>query len=117
MPPLRHCAAYALEEIGASAQSGAGTLNKSACLTRIAEIRRVGGSWSCIDLLQTVAETSQLFEAIGRYSFIQNRQTETGDQPMRLLIATAIVISATIGLGGCFGHHQETVVVEPLKLG
>ncbi len=36
---------------------------------------------------------------------------------MRLLMATAIVISATIGLGGCFGHHQETVVVEPLKLG
>ena len=40
-----------------------------------------------------------------------------GDQPMRLLIATAIIISATIGLGGCFGHHEKAVVVEPLKLG
>lgn len=35
---------------------------------------------------------------------------------MRLLIATAIIISATIGLGGCFGHHEKAVVVEPLKL-
>jgi hypothetical protein len=52
-----------------------------------------------------------------RYSHPQNRQTETGDQPMRLLIATAIIISATIGLGGCFGHHEKAVVVEPLKLG
>jgi len=36
---------------------------------------------------------------------------------MRIFIALAIVVSATLGLGGCFGHHQETVVVEPLKLG
>ncbi len=36
---------------------------------------------------------------------------------MRLFIACAIIISTTIGLGGCFGHHQETAIVEPLKLG
>jgi hypothetical protein len=36
---------------------------------------------------------------------------------MRVLIACAIVISATIGLGGCFGHHEKAVVQEPLKLG
>jgi hypothetical protein len=36
---------------------------------------------------------------------------------MRVFIALAIVISAAIGLGGCFGHHQQTVVTEPLKLG
>ncbi len=36
---------------------------------------------------------------------------------MRLFIACTIIITATVGLGGCFGHHQETVVVEPLKLG
>jgi hypothetical protein len=35
---------------------------------------------------------------------------------MRLLIAAALIISATIGISGCF-HHQEQVVVEPLKLG
>jgi hypothetical protein len=52
-----------------------------------------------------------------RYSLRQNRQKETGDQPMRLLIACAIIVSATIGLGGCFGHHEKAVVVEPLKLG
>jgi hypothetical protein len=33
---------------------------------------------------------------------------------MRVLIACAIVISAAIGLGGCF-HHQQTMVQEPLK--
>ncbi len=36
---------------------------------------------------------------------------------MRLFIASAIIISATIGLGGCFGHHEKAVYVEPLKLG
>jgi len=35
---------------------------------------------------------------------------------MRLLIACAIVIATTIALGGCFGHHQQVVVSEPLKL-
>jgi hypothetical protein len=33
---------------------------------------------------------------------------------MRVLIACVIVISAAIGLGGCF-HHQQTMVQEPLK--
>jgi hypothetical protein len=36
---------------------------------------------------------------------------------MRVFIALAIVISAAIGLGGCFGHHEKAVVTEPLKLG
>jgi hypothetical protein len=36
---------------------------------------------------------------------------------MRLFIACAIFGSATIGLGGCFGHHEKAMVVEPLKLG
>jgi hypothetical protein len=36
---------------------------------------------------------------------------------MRVFIALAIVISAAIGLGGCFGHHEQAVVTEPLKLG
>ena len=35
---------------------------------------------------------------------------------MRILIACAIIISATVGLGGCFGH-EKAVVQEPLKLG
>ena len=36
---------------------------------------------------------------------------------MRILMACAIIISATVGLGGCFGHHEKAVVQEPLKLG
>jgi hypothetical protein len=36
---------------------------------------------------------------------------------MRLFIALAIIVSATIGLGGCFGHHEQVTVMEPLKLG
>ncbi len=36
---------------------------------------------------------------------------------MRLFLACAIIITATIGLGGCFGHHEKAVVQEPLKLG
>jgi hypothetical protein len=36
---------------------------------------------------------------------------------MRLFIAATLIISATIGLGGCFGHHEKAVIVEPLKLG
>ena len=40
-----------------------------------------------------------------------------GDPTMRIFVAFAIVVSAAIGLGGCFGHHEKAVVVEPLKLG
>ena len=36
---------------------------------------------------------------------------------MRILIACAIIISAAIALGGCWGHHEKAVVQEPLKLG
>jgi hypothetical protein len=40
-----------------------------------------------------------------------------GDQSMRVFLAFAIIISATIGLGGCFGHHEKAVATQPLKLG
>ena len=40
-----------------------------------------------------------------------------GDPTMRIFVALAIVVSAAIGLGGCFGQHEKAVVVEPLKLG
>jgi hypothetical protein len=33
---------------------------------------------------------------------------------MRVLIACAIIITATIGLGGCF-HHEQQVAATPLK--
>ena len=39
---------------------------------------------------------------------------------MRICVALAITIATTIGLGGCFWHHQQAVVMEPappLKLG
>ena len=40
----------------------------------------------------------------------------TGDS-MRVFIACAIILTAAIGLGGCWGHHEKAVVQEPLKLG
>ena len=36
---------------------------------------------------------------------------------MRVFIACAIILTAAIGLGGCFGHHEKAVMAEPLKLG
>jgi hypothetical protein len=35
---------------------------------------------------------------------------------MRVLIVCAIVITAAVGLSGCF-HHSQAVTQEPLKLG
>jgi len=32
---------------------------------------------------------------------------------MRVLLACAIIISAAIGMGGCFWHHQAAVVTQP----
>jgi hypothetical protein len=40
-----------------------------------------------------------------------------GIKSMRLFLACAIIITATIGLGGCFGHHEKAVATQPLKLG
>jgi hypothetical protein len=33
---------------------------------------------------------------------------------MRLLLACAILVTAAIGLGGCF-HHQQAVVEQPIS--
>jgi len=33
---------------------------------------------------------------------------------MRMIIAFAIATSLALGLGGCFGHHQKAVAVEPV---
>jgi hypothetical protein len=35
---------------------------------------------------------------------------------MRVFIACAIIITATLSLGGCVGHHEKAVSAEPLKL-
>ena len=32
---------------------------------------------------------------------------------MRTLVALAVIIASTIGLGGCWWHHQAAVVSEP----
>ena len=35
---------------------------------------------------------------------------------MQILIVCAIVVTASIGLGGCLFHwHQQAVVTQPLK--
>lgn len=33
---------------------------------------------------------------------------------MRVFLAIAIIISASVGLAGCF-HHEQAVTTEPLK--
>jgi hypothetical protein len=37
-----------------------------------------------------------------------------GGRIMRLLIVCAIIITAGVGLAGCF-HHQQAVVAEPIS--
>jgi hypothetical protein len=34
---------------------------------------------------------------------------------MRVFLACAIIITAVVGLGGCFWHHQQAVTTQPLK--
>jgi hypothetical protein len=38
-----------------------------------------------------------------------------GDWQMRLLLACAIAVTAAVALGGCWWHHQEQVVVQPME--
>lgn len=38
-------------------------------------------------------------------------------QGLKGVIIVASIVAATVALGGCFGHHQEAVISEPLKLG
>ena len=33
---------------------------------------------------------------------------------MKFLLALAIAVTAAVGLGGCWGHHQQATVVEPV---
>ena len=41
-------------------------------------------------------------------------KNEMGDRMMRVFFALAIVITAAIGLGGCF-HHNQAVYAEPIS--
>ena len=38
-------------------------------------------------------------------------------QGLKGVIIVATIVAATVGLGGCFGHHEKAVMAEPLKLG
>ncbi len=38
-------------------------------------------------------------------------------QGLKGVIAAAMLVAAAVSLGGCFGHHEKAVVIEPLKLG
>jgi hypothetical protein len=44
---------------------------------------------------------------------IAEKRQETGDLSMRVFLACAIIITATLGLGGCF-HHEQSVYAEPM---
>jgi len=66
--------------------------------------------------LSTCVRSVTAFPGKRPYSRAQ-KNSKTGEWTMRLFIALAIIISATVGLGGCFGHHEKAVTHEPLKLG
>ena len=38
-------------------------------------------------------------------------------QGLKGAIVVAMIVAASIVLGGCLGHHEKAVVAEPLKLG
>jgi hypothetical protein len=42
---------------------------------------------------------------------------ESGGTIMRIFIVCAILVTAAMGLGGCFWHgwHQQAVTTQPLK--
>ena len=48
-------------------------------------------------------------------SIVKSRQL-IGELIMRALVVCAIIITAAVGLGGCF-HHAQAVTQQPLKLG
>jgi hypothetical protein len=53
-----------------------------------------------------------------RYDYRSNSfENKNWGIPMRVFLACAIIVTAAIGLGGCWGHHEKAVVAEPLKLG
>jgi hypothetical protein len=64
--------------------------------------------------LQTVSKVSQLSRA--KASIVETINYGERGIAMRVFIACAIIISAAIGLAGCFGHHEKAVMAEPLKL-
>ena len=53
----------------------------------------------------------------GRYKSWGKAANKGREISMRVFIACAIILTAAIGLGGCFGHHEKAVMAEPLKLG
>jgi hypothetical protein len=38
-------------------------------------------------------------------------------QGLKGIIIVATIVAATVALGGCWGHHEQAVMTEPLKLG
>jgi hypothetical protein len=38
-------------------------------------------------------------------------------QGLKGVIAAVMLVAAAVSLGGCFGHHEQVTVMEPLKLG
>ena len=63
--------------------------------------------------LMYVVKMSPLLERAGLQLSAQKLKQGTD---MRILIICALVLTGTVGLGGCF-HHQKAVTQEPLKLG
>ncbi|MGH6791358.1 MAG: hypothetical protein ACRECF_01275 [Methyloceanibacter sp.] len=84
-------------------------------ILRDAAILPTGAGQRAVLFDSSVAQVSQL--SAGERIIVIDRNEGKWGIAMRVFIALAIVISAAIGLGGCFGHHEKAVVTEPLKLG
>jgi hypothetical protein len=65
-----------------------------------------------VNLPRSVSKVSQLFSQNPLKSLPE--ETRNGGLAMRVLVACAIIITATIGLGGCF-HHDQQMTATPLK--
>ena len=60
--------------------------------------------------LECVSKMSPTFD----YGVVKYAKDMEGN--MRILIVCAIVVTTSIGLGGCLFHwHQQAVVTQPLK--
>jgi hypothetical protein len=59
----------------------------------------------------TVLSVPHLF--CGKVRYAESLELATGLKAMRVMIICALLISATLGLGGCWWHHQAAVVSEP----
>jgi hypothetical protein len=74
--------------------------------------RRLAASWSRPLSRETCPKCHRLCSRV-RYSKVYADRQKQGGRAMRVFLALAIIISAAIGMAGCFYHHEQAVVTQP----